>query len=161
MKRLILIRHGKSSREHNVPDEKRPLKERAYKDASLVLKVFKEFQDEEPFIWSSPATRAHATAKIFKEELNISDDKFELKKELYTFEKQDLLAVLQTCPDEIETLMVFGHNPAITGVVNSLGDKHFDNIPTTGLSVIDFECDKWTKLENGKTLLHLFPKNLR
>lgn len=161
MKRLILIRHGKSSREHNVTDKKRPLKERAYDDAALVLKVFKQFQEEKPFIWSSPATRAHSTAKIFKDELNIGDDSFEVKEPLYTFEQKELLNTIKTCPEEIETLMVFGHNPAMTGVVNALGDKQFDNVPTTGLNVIDFEVNKWTELDKGKNLLQLFPINLR
>ena len=57
--------------------------------------------------------------------------------------------------------MVFGHNPAMTGLVNDLGDKEFDNIPTTGLVVIDFDSQSWSDLGKGKTLLNLFPKNLR
>jgi phosphohistidine phosphatase len=51
--------------------------------------------------------------------------------------------------------------PAMTGVVNELGDKTFDNIPTTGLTVIDFENSGWKDISNGKTILNLFPKNLR
>ncbi|SHF60655.1 phosphohistidine phosphatase [Salegentibacter echinorum] len=161
MKRLILIRHGKSSREHNVTDKKRPLKERAYNDAALVLEVFKQFQEEKPFIWSSPATRAQSTAKIFKDELNIDDNNFEIIEPLYTFEEKELLNTIKTCPNEIDTLMVFGHNPAMTEVVNTLGDKEFENVPTTGLNVIDFEVHKWPELDKGKNILHLFPKNLR
>ena len=57
--------------------------------------------------------------------------------------------------------MVFGHNPAMTGLVNLLGDKPIDNLPTTGLCVIDFDLNSWKDIETGKTLLQLFPKNLR
>jgi phosphohistidine phosphatase len=161
MKRLILVRHGKSSWENNLPDEKRPLKKRAYNDAEVVLKTFKEFQSGDLILWSSPAVRAHTTAKIFKEELQIPDDKFIVKKELYTFDDDHLLSVIKTCSEDIAQLMIFGHNPAMTGLVNRLGDKPIDNLPTTGLCVIDFDSDNWKDIKTGKTLLQLFPKNLR
>ncbi|MBZ9632514.1 histidine phosphatase family protein [Salegentibacter sp. LM13S] len=161
MKRLILVRHGKSSWEKNLPDEKRPLKKRAYNDADVVLKTFKEFQSEDLTLWSSPAVRANTTAKLFKDELQIPDDKFTIKKEIYTFDDDNLLSILKTCPESIKTLMVFGHNPAMTSLVNRLGDKSLDNLPTTGLCVIDFDSNNWKDIQTGKTLLQLFPKNLR
>jgi len=161
MKQLILVRHGKSSWENNLPDEKRPLKKRAYKDAEVVLKTFKEFNTGILTLWSSPALRAHTTAKLFKEDLQIPDERFTVKKELYTFDDDQLLSVIKSCPKEIEKLMVFGHNPAMTSIVNRLGDKPLNNLPTTGLCVIDFETDNWKDITTGKTLLHLLPKNLR
>ncbi|PKD17862.1 phosphohistidine phosphatase [Salegentibacter salinarum] len=161
MKRLILVRHGKSSWENNLPDDKRPLKKRAYNDAEVVLKTFKEFQSGNLTLWSSPAVRANTTANLFKDELQIPDDRFTVKKELYTFDENQLLSVINTCPNNVEKLMVFGHNPAMTGLVNRLGDKPIDNLPTTGLCVIDFDLDSWKDIKTGKTLLQLFPKNLR
>lgn len=162
MKKLILVRHGKSSWDTNDPDDKRPLKKRAYKDADLVIKAFKHHFKSEAFtMWSSYAVRALTTAKIFKEGLEISDDNFEIKNELYTFNGSELLEVISNCNDSIVELMVFGHNPGLTGVANRLGDRRFDNIPTTGLVEIEFKTDSWKNLKDGKTILYLFPKNLR
>ena len=161
MKRLILVRHGKSSWEEKLPDDKRPLQKRGYKDASLVCDAYLKSQSVPEVVWSSHATRALETAKIFKDKLQIDDSDFLVKSSLYTFSRPDLNFQIESCPDSIDTLMLFGHNPAITGVVNKLGDKNFDNVPTTGLTIIDFETDTWNNLKNGKTILHLFPKNLR
>lgn len=161
MKKLILVRHGKSSWEEDLPDDERPLKKRAYKDAALVLNSFSGFCEKPLKMWSSYATRALTTAKIFQERLEISDNDFEVKQELYTFEAKRLLDIIRTCSDETDTLMIFGHNPAITGVANKLGDQHFSNVPTTGLIELQFESGKWKTIEEGKTLLYLFPKNLR
>lgn len=161
MKKLILVRHGKSSWNEDLPDDERPLKKRAYKDADLVINAFSGFKDERLFIWSSYAVRALTTANIFKDKLNIPDSRFEVKHDLYTFNGSQLLKVIESCNDEIDTLMVFGHNPAMTSVVNRLGDQDFDNIPTTGLTMIELETNSWKGLKNGKTLLYLFPKNLR
>lgn len=37
MKKLIIVRHAKSSWEHNLPDHERPLNQRGFNDADLVL----------------------------------------------------------------------------------------------------------------------------
>lgn len=161
MKRLILVRHGKSSWKYDVADDKRPLKDRGFEDGELIAKTFSEFFEKPVVIFTSPAVRAYETAKIFKEKLKVEDKDFIIKPGLYTFNKKDLLSQISKCEDSIPKLMVFGHNPAITGVVNDLGDKEFDNIPTTGLVVIDFDTQSWSNLGKGKTLLNLFPKNLR
>lgn len=161
MKTLILVRHGKSSWKQDLPDEERPLKKRAYHDADVVLKAFKSHVPDGLTIWSSPANRALSTARIFQEKLKISGENFRVKKDLYTFNVNQLLKVISTCDDQVENLMVFGHNPAMTQLVNTLGDHFFDNIPTTGLTVLQFEGNSWRTLKNGKTNLYLFPKHLR
>lgn len=161
MKKLILVRHGKSSWKEDLPDEERPLKKRAYKDADLVIKAFRSKLPKPLEMWSSPANRALSTARIFQNELEISDDHFKIKKDLYTFNVNQLLKVISSCDDAVKNLMVFGHNPAMTQLVNTLGDHFFDNVPTTGLTMLDFEADSWRTLKNGKTSLYLFPKHLR
>jgi len=161
MKRLILVRHGKSSWEQNLPDDQRPLKKRGEKDGLLVANAFKKVLQKPLTVWSSPAIRALETAKIFKTTLNIEDQFFTVKTPLYTFNSSDLHTQILKCDAEIDTLMIFGHNPATTNLVNKLGDSHVDNIPTTGLTVIEFDSESWENIENGKITLSLFPKNLR
>lgn len=161
MKKLILVRHGKSSWKEDLPDDERPLKKRAYKDAGLVLNAFTGFHQKPLKIWTSYASRALDTAKIFQERLEVEDNDFLIKDELYTFDTTSLLDIIRSCEDEVNTLMIFGHNPAVTGVVNQLGDQYFSNVPTTGLCMIQFEAEKWQEIQNGKTLMYLFPKNLR
>lgn len=161
MKKLILVRHGKSSWEHNVQDPERPLKKRAFKDAALVLSAFKSTMGKPNMIWTSFATRALESAKIFREELEVEDKNFIVKEDLYTFSSEKLKGIIESCDDGMEELMIFGHNPAITETVNQLGNIYFENIPTTGLTIIEFDTHTWKKLEKGKTLVYLFPKNLR
>jgi len=160
MKRLILVRHGKSSWEHEVNDDKRPLIKRGIKDGKFISKAFEKFFNKPAIVWSSPAVRALETAKIFKGKLQIEDQDFFIRTGLYTFDKNDLLKEIESCDSQVQTLMVFGHNPAMTGLVNQLGNRYFENIPTTGLTVIDFETESWKELKKGKTILNLFPKDL-
>ena len=161
MKKLIFVRHGKSSWKHDLPDDERPLKKRAYKDAALVLAAFRNSWKGSLTLWSSHAKRALSTAEIFKEDLKIPDENFEIRKDLYTFDDNSLLKTIKTCDDNVENLMIFGHNPAFTQVANSLGNYKFSNVPTTGLVVLSFEEDSWKDIRTGQTLQYLFPKNLR
>ncbi|MCM8569901.1 histidine phosphatase family protein [Gramella jeungdoensis] len=161
MKRLILVRHGKSSWDNDLPDHKRPLKKRAYNDAEVVLNAFEHFYEPPAMFWTSHAVRAHETAKMFKERLKVAEKDFKVVDDLYTFNQNELLSVIRSCSDDVDKLFVFGHNPGMTILVNSLGDKKTDNLPTTGLCVIDFEVDSWKDVKKGKTILTLLPKNLR
>ncbi|WP_127845109.1 SixA phosphatase family protein [Psychroflexus aestuariivivens] len=161
MKRLILVRHGKSSWEHNVEDKERPLLKRAYDDARLVINSFKNFVDFEFEIFTSYANRAKSSAEIFQNELNIPDKKFHIKREIYTFDVNELKSEIERLPNSVDNVMLFGHNPAITNFVNFFGSENYENIPTTGLVVLEFNSSSWNNIQPGITRLNLFPKNLR
>ncbi|WP_019038220.1 SixA phosphatase family protein [Psychroflexus tropicus] len=161
MKRLIFVRHGKSSWDYDVIDFDRPLKKRAYNDADHVISAFKAHLTFEVMVFSSPAQRAKTTAELFKNGLEISDQRFEIVSELYTFNSDEVLNFIKNLNNEFENVMIFGHNPAYTFLVNMLGSLPIDNLPTTGLVSIEFNVDNWKVLEKGKTHLYLFPKYLR
>ena len=84
MKRLIVVRHAKSSWEFNVPDHERPLNLRGENDAKVVSKQLVGKINPE-LILSSDAIRAKTTAKIFVSNLNINPKNISLNHELYDF----------------------------------------------------------------------------
>jgi len=161
LKRLVLIRHAKSSWEHGVTDHQRPLKKRGYKDADMVSKSFNKEGFTADFVISSDAIRAKTTAEIFISNLNIDENIVRFNHNLYDFSGTDLVRIIKSCDDTINTLMVFGHNHAITAFVNTYGDKYIDNVPTSGLVAIEFDMDSWNKLKPGKTYTTLFPRDLK
>ena len=160
MKKLILIRHAKSSWEYNVKDHERPLNTRGLKDASAVSNVLKGLFYPDLVLISS-ATRTQETAAIFTSNLKISKKIIQSNHDLYDFSGSDLLKVIKTCNNSIKELMIFGHNHAITAFVNSYGDLTIDNVPTCGVVVLEFEIDNWSDLKPGKTLKTLFPRDLK
>ncbi|QSS96758.1 SixA phosphatase family protein [Psychroflexus sp. ALD_RP9] len=162
LKTLVLIRHGKSSWSNpELDDFYRPLKKRAIHDAELVSEAFKKVNTKTFYALSSDAKRAFETAKLIKKNLPKTIINLEKKHELYTFSPSSLLEVILSTSPDINELMIFGHNPAITDVANQLGHQLFNNIPTTGLVQLTFEVDNWSQIAEGKTQFYLFPKNLR
>ena len=142
-------------------DHQRPLKKRGLKDANLVSKSFNKEDLSVDLVISSDAIRAKATAEIFIPNLNIDESIVKFNHDLYDFSGTDLVRVIKSCDDAIKTLMVFGHNHAITAFVNTYGDKYIDNVPTSGLVAIEFDIDKWNKLRLGITVITLFPRDLK
>lgn len=161
MKRIYLVRHAKSSWEYNVSDHDRPLKNRGDNDAEMMAKFLADKFDLPEKIISSTANRAKSTAKYFKNYWKIKDDQFSLNRALYDFSGGDLIRTIKECDDSVKSLMIFGHNFAITDFVNTFGNLYIDNVPTCGFVVIDFEIDSWKNLTKGQTVYKLFPKEIR
>lgn len=161
MKRLILVRHAKSSWEFDVIDHARPLKQRGINDAHLVASAFKLLNITFDYVISSDATRALSTANIFREILSINDTIFKLDHNLYDFSGELLTKTIKYCSNAIESILVFGHNHALTAFVNAYGTKYIDNVPTSGLTILEFEIDNWSDLKKGTTIKTIFPRDLK
>lgn len=161
MKQLIIIRHAKSSWDIPISDFDRMLLPSGRKDANLVAREALAFMPKSYSIWSSAANRAVQTAHQFAEVFNYPIHKIEFKKELYTFNEQELERIIRTCPDEINNLVVFGHNEAITNFVNKFGNIFIDNVSTSGFVSIFLDANSWKDFKNGITTKIIFPKHLR
>jgi phosphohistidine phosphatase len=160
MKKIILIRHAKSSWEFNVSDHDRTLTSRGIEDAHRVANnILTKINPN--LIVSSDALRAKLTAEIFISNLNISHENLKLNHLLYDFTGNNLFNFIASCNSSINELMIFGHNNAITNFVNTYGDKYIDNVPTCGVTIIEFETDHWKELKKGRTIETIFPKDLK
>jgi len=161
MKELILIRHAKSSWEHQVTDFERPLKGRGIKDARMISNHIRNKIIKPDLILSSDANRAKSTAKIFLDILDFNDTLFHLNHNLYDFSIGKLIQEIKNCDDSVDSLMLFGHNHAITAFACTFGSRYFDNVPTCGLVHIRFNINSWKDLNQGETLYTVFPKDLK
>lgn len=161
MKTLILVRHGKSSWEYSVGDKDRPLLERGINDALLVSDKFHEGNLKIDSIFSSPANRALHTAMIFCRQLYFSLDKFRTTEWLYDFSGEEVLQFVKELDNDLETVMIFGHNHAFTFIANSLGNTYIENVPTSGLVQLKFDVNDWASIKKGVTEQIIFPKQLR
>ncbi len=160
MKKLIIVRHAKSSWQYDVIDHERPLNDRGFDDAHKVSNEFKGKLNPD-LVLSSDALRAISTANIFISNLGIDTNKVLLNHDLYDFSGENLIRVIKSCHDIYKELMVFGHNHAITAFVNSYGNKPIENVPTCGVVIIEFDILNWSDLKPGKTIHTIFPRDLK
>lgn len=159
MKKLTLIRHGKSSWNYNVSDRDRPLLERGINDAYLVASALNE-----PIIdavFSSPANRALHTCNIFLRVLNIPSSELRIYDELYDFSGEHVINFIKSLDNKLNNVVIFGHNHALTHIVNMYGDKEIENVPTAGLVELSFNTLEWNAIAKGNTQNVIFPKHLK
>ncbi len=161
MKTILFVRHGKSSWDYSVDDKDRPLKERGINDAFLVAQNLKSMGVAIDFAFSSPANRALHTGMIFLRTLQHPFEQFRITDQLYDFSGETVHHFLKGLPEDHSTVMVFGHNYAFTNLVNALGDAYLENLPTSGMAILEFDSNQWAKIQKGKTKKLVFPKELR
>lgn len=161
MKILVLIRHAKSSWEHNLTDLNRPLSTKGFTDAEMLSHYFKNYNYHPNHVFSSSANRALTTCSIFMKNLNLPESMLSVDHQLYDFGGQQVSQFIKSLDDNYQNVMIFGHNHAFTSISNIFGDKFIDNVPTCGLVMIEFDTDSWKTIDKGHTKLTLFPKELR
>ena len=161
MKNLILVRHAKSSWEAPLQDVDRPLLHRGIVDAHLVSSTISNYIPKTFLLWSSIVKRAADTALIFAQNISFPIENIIYKEDLYTFDEFQLEKVIKSCNNLYETVILFGHNEAITNFVNKFGDCILPNVPTSGFVSIQFDDDQWSNIKNGRILKTIFPKDLK
>jgi phosphohistidine phosphatase len=161
MKNLLLIRHAKSSWDNPVSGKERNLTERGRNDANLVSLESLNLLRDKFVLFSSNARRAYETATIFATNYSFSVNEIIINEDLYTFDENQLEKVIKSLNNDLENVILFGHNEAITNFVNKFGDIFIENVPTSGLVWIKFDCLEWKLLKKGKTQKVVFPRDLK
>ena len=156
MKHLYLVRHAKSSwKETGLSDIDRPLNERGKRDATFMGKILVDKKVNPDLILSSPAKRARKTALAIADKLDFKSDKIVFNENIYEASASELINIIRNVNDEIKDVMIFGHNPGLTMLHNSLSKHYIDNIPTCGIVALKFN-GSWKNINSQATELVFF-----
>jgi len=158
MKRLMLLRHAKSSwREPGLPDIDRPLNERGLRDAPACGERLRARNRLPQRIFSSPARRALATAERVAAACAIPRGDIEVVEALYEASTETWLSVIGGLPAALDSVLLVGHNPELTALVNLLcAELRLDNLPTCGLMQLDYAIRDWGAVAGSQPADWLF-----
>ena len=161
MKRLYIVRHAKASWSNNVfPDYNRSLESQGKLDIKKLSLYLKSKNYTPEYILTSAAKRTLETSNIISSVLfdNIIPP---LKKDplIYEASEKAFLKIISSIDSKYNSLMIVGHNPTITSLINKVSDAFIDHVPTSGIAVIDFEQLNWINLNSGKLIEFIYPKN--
>jgi phosphohistidine phosphatase len=149
MKTLVIVRHAKSSWDNpSLSDHERPLTNRGLKDASLMGARLAEWGPPVDRVISSSAVRALTTAELITQEMGLPWDEIYIDDALYHATEEEMIDLIVEQDDYLDGLMLFGHNPGMTYLVNDLSDLDLDNLPTCGVAVLQFEVDSWSEIDD-------------
>lgn len=163
MRRLMLLRHGKSDWPAGVQDLERPLARRG-RDASSLMGAYLAEKGLVPDLaLVSPALRARQTWELalsaFPREIAQRSEP-----RIFGASAQAILGVIAETAPEVRTLLLVGHNPGLHELARTLigagapADlaQLWRKYPTAGLVVIDFHIAEWRDAAPGLGRLDRF-----
>ena len=162
MKQLILFRHAKSSWDDDVDDIDRPLAPRGERDAPRMGKRLKARHARPDLIVASHARRAQQTAELVGRALGMGPKRLATDEALYLASPDAILGVVAGLDDAHSGVLLVGHNPGLTELVNRLLPRlGLENLPTSGVVAIDFATTSWKKTgtADAKLAYYDYPKN--
>lgn len=147
MKKIILVRHGKSAWDNPLlNDHDRPLAERGTADAPKMAKRLKKKGIFPDLVLSSTALRASETARITAKVLDYPIAEIIYEKGLFHASPNQILKYIRMQNDKLNTIFVFGHNPGFNELISHLGGE-LDNLPTSGQFGFKLNSDHWSDLK--------------
>ncbi len=163
MKTLLLMRHAKSSwKDHDLEDHLRPLNKRGKKDAPMMGLLLREKELVPQEILSSTAERARQTADAVVETSGYTGN-IQYLESFYLGEPENYLDVLRFLPDEIERIMIIGHNPGLEGLLQILTGG-MEPLSTAAIAYAVLPIKHWSELSDATEgdLIELWrPRDLR
>ncbi len=160
-RRLYLMRHAKSSWDDpGLTDHDRPLAARGRDAAERLGNHLRREQITPSLVLCSSARRTRETLDCLR-----VDAPVEIEDGLYDASADELLARLRGVEDDVESVLLIGHNPAIQDLAatlaaapNTLAERKY---PTGGLAGLAF-TGSWSRLQPGaaELLFFVIPRDL-
>lgn len=161
-KTLYLARHAKSDWDSpSSSDFDRCLNQRGLQDAAMMGKRLAKSNISPELIISSSAIRAKITAQLIASEIGYEGSHIKLVDDIYEAYVDDLERVIHGIDNELNHVMLVGHNPGMTELVNWLTGSHISNIPTGGIATLQASSGNWKGFIKGhvKLVEYDYPKN--
>lgn len=170
MRRLMLLRHAKAEKARpGQRDRDRVLNARGRTDAPKLGAYMARHALIPERVVVSPSLRTRETWDLVAEVL-AADPFVVFDEHIYEAAPDAILKSLVTIGDGAHTLLVVGHNPGLHELAKFLvasGDVDLrerlnEEFPTSGLVVIDFALDDWTRLHahSGRLDRFVSPRSL-
>jgi phosphohistidine phosphatase len=170
MKRIVLIRHAKSSwAEENQEDLERPLNQRGRLAAPVIGAWLSDHGLKPDLVWLSPAKRSLETWTRIASEIG-KGVKTREHKALYMADPSTALEVLRLTDQSVDTVALVGHQPGIGALTRKLADgresetlsRAYRKYPTGAVSVLEANIKNWSKLSFNEAKFRNFvvPKEL-
>ncbi len=151
-RRLIVMRHAKSSwADGSMSDHERPLNDRGRREAPEVARQLAELEWLPEVVLSSDSKRTRETWKRMKTVLEDADCTPTVTKsaELYHAGMDEAADALTELDDEIDCVLLLGHNPGWEDVVSYLSGVSV-TMTTANAVLLEGEGDSWQDaLERG------------
>ena len=161
MKKIIFVRHGRAEEKSSeITDFERSLTLNGKAVSRMMAARFKKTEHDPGLFITSPAFRSLETAFIFALEFNNRPEEVRIESDLYEKVNMNvLLELLASLKEEINTVTLFGHNPAFTEMADRLAEEGCEFMTKTSIVCLSFRAASWPEIKpsNGHIEYFLIP----
>lgn len=160
MKKLIFVRHGRAEdTSTEFSDFHRSLTSKGKSIAKQMAQRLAEEEQKPGILVTSPAFRALETAIIFGEVTGIKPENIILDSNLYyKMSFNYLQSLLSKTANDIDSIILFGHNPSFSEIPDFLCKEGCEFMPKCGIAGISLNIKKWSEIKPGSGKLEYFLK---
>ena len=138
------MRHGKSSWDlSDISDIDRSLLPKGIENNYQYSSILKKKFAKPDLVITSPACRAMHTALIITRVFEISTFQIVINEKIYESNTSKIIEIIEETPDNIDGLIIVGHNPTFTDLVNLFLPTPVNNLPTSGIVTLQFDTKNW------------------
>lgn len=149
MKNLFLVRHAHTEKfSDSNRDIDRKLTSEGMRIASLLGKYLHDEAIIPDAVVSSPAERARMTSELIATQLGFELSEIQTVDGLYEASVRELVEYLCKLNQKYKTVLVVGHNPAITYTADYLCSAEVSGMTPGSVVHIDFPVDTWSEVSN-------------
>jgi phosphohistidine phosphatase len=127
-------------------DHERGLNKRGKKEAPQMGILLKDNELVPQRILTSTAERSRMTAQAVVEAMHYTGDVSYLDT-LYMAEPEIYLELLSLMPDEVERILVIGHNPGLEGLLQILSGR-VESLPTSAVAYLSLPIRSWKEVRD-------------
>ena len=148
MKNLFLLRHAKSSWDNAaLGDFDRPLSKRGISNAIQLSEYIQKHSISFDLVLSSPSERTQSTLDLVLSSLDPIPTS-NLKECIYHASALSLIQLITEQDDEINNLLIIGHNPGLHILTETLTNESIVKFPTCAFVKIT-NFNQWKDLDAG------------
>lgn len=161
MKYLYVMRHARAESAMSLShaDSERRLTSEGEKDAQIIGSAMQQLHFRPELMLVSPALRTQTTARLFNAAFAQNPIPQQQVERLYNAPVQTLLETIHELPDQYQSMLLLGHNPGVSQLVQNLSDIPIPAMSAGSIYLLLFQVTQWSLIgsRNGEYGFFLSP----
>lgn len=111
-------------------------------------------------LYTSGAERTQQTAALVSDVLKLNKDLVFVQEDLYNSSIRTYLSFINDLTSDYKTVLLIGHNPAVSYLAEYLTTEEIGSLPTAGICIVKFDIASWKEVSkgNGELMEFLHPE---
>ncbi len=147
---LYLLRHARAMEASaGEKDFNRELDQHGNFQAARMGRKLVERGIKPDLILASPAKRAIETAQLVANQIQYDNDLLQTNENIYEASPRTLFGIITNLPDEVNEVILVGHNPTFSHMAEYFSGTEVGSLPTCAIVRLTFAIDSWKEASAG------------